>query len=341
MDVFATLSYDQQAARLTRTAQASLRNYSLANASVSLVLYVHNAMFRVTTPAGEVYALRLQLTQRRKPFEQTRSELRWLSALKRDTPLQVPEPVLSDQGYITLQPVEDMADEASVVLFRWLEESHATDTFSAEQARQAGQFLGQLHAHSRQYALPTDFVRPRFDWEGLFGPTSIYHPGENRAIFTPAQISIFEQVAGWMQRVMAELAGQPGSFGLIHADFLRKNMLFNSQGIAGIDFDDCGFGFYLYDLAPLLLQLRDEPDYEALRGAFLDGYGQVFPLTSADETTLENMIAARLLGSCYWIAANLHNPRIRAKAPTILDYRAEVLREFMDTGRVSRRGEQF
>ena len=341
MDVFANLSYEEQVFRLTRAAQSALISYSLPLATVKLVLYVHNAMFKVITPTGEQYALRLQLSQRSKPINQTRSELRWLSAIHRDTTLRVPEPVLSDQGYITFQPVEGVQEPVSVVLFRWLEGASPGHTLTVNQAAQAGQFMGQLHAHSRQYAVPGDFDRPYFDWEGLFGESSIYFPGENRAIFTSEQALIFDWVAESMATTLTALAERPGSFGLIHADFILKNILFTSTEVAAIDFDDSGFGFYLYDLAPLLLQLLDQPNYVDLRAAWLDGYRAVQPLSSEDEGLIETMIAARLLRSCYWIACNLHNPNIRSQAPAMLEYRAATLRDYLNTGRVSRRGDQF
>jgi Ser/Thr protein kinase RdoA (MazF antagonist) len=340
-DSFSQCTYDEQAARLTRTAQAALHSYSLPAATVNLVLYAHNAMFKVITPAGEQYALRLQLPQRRKPLEQTRSELRWLGAIRRDTPLQVPEPVLSDQGYITLQPIEGLEEPGSVVLFRWLEGDLFAQPLAPGQVIEAGRFLGQLHAHSRRFTPPDDFDRPRFDWEGLFGESSVYYPGENRRIFTPEQIATFDAVANSMAPLMGDLMQNRNQFGLIHADFILKNILVTPAGIAAIDFDDCAFGFYLYDLAPLLLQLTDEPHYPELRRAWLAGYSEVYPIARADEDIIECMIAARLLDSCYWIAGNLHNPRIRAQATTILKYRTATLRDFLNTGRVSRRGEQF
>jgi Ser/Thr protein kinase RdoA (MazF antagonist) len=341
MNSFASLSYDQQVARLTGAAQAALGSYSLRGSTVRFVLYVHNAMFQVTAPSGESYALRLQFPRLHKTFEQIRSELRWLSALRRDTTLQVPEPVVSDEGYITFQPIEGLAEPVSVVLFRWLDGEHLTETLTTAQAVEAGRFLARLHTQSKQYVLPPEFDRPRFDWDGLLGERSLYFPGDNRSIFTPEQSGIFACAAASLVDQMTALGNRPGSFGLIHADFVLSNMLFNEKGVGALDFDDCGFGFYLYDLAPLLLQLLDQPDYVDLRQAFLDGYASLLPLVDGDAAVIESMIAARLLRSCYWIASNLHNPKIRAQAPAILEYRAATLRDYLDTGRVSRRGEQF
>ena len=63
-----------------------------------------------------------------------------------------------------------------------------------------------------------------------------------------------------------------GDAGLIHADLHLGNALFQRGEVKLIDFDDCGTGPRLYELAVALWELRDRPDYPAYRDALLAGY---------------------------------------------------------------------
>ena len=68
--------------------------------------------------------------------------------------------------------------------------------------------------------------------------------------YLPAAVTqaVFQRV----RRVQDELGGGPDTFGLIHADIHQKNYLFCDGQLRLIDFDDSGWGHYLYDFAVTL-----------------------------------------------------------------------------------------
>jgi Ser/Thr protein kinase RdoA (MazF antagonist) len=49
-----------------------------------------------------------------------------------------------------------------------------------------------------------------------------------------------------------------------------------------IDFDDCGFGWYMYDFAASISFLEHEPDVPEWLDAWLDGYSTVAELSDED-----------------------------------------------------------
>jgi Ser/Thr protein kinase RdoA (MazF antagonist) len=221
----------------------------------------------------------------------------------------------------------------------WIEGTfYQNEAIPLDCVRQAGELLARLHDFAAGFRPQADFIRPRLDWGGLFGENSPYHPGDGAAIFTAEQRIIFAEVEARVRLVMDEIGQTPDQFGLIHGDFIAKNWLFNDAGAAALDFDDCAWGYSLYDLAPALLQFKVEARYAALRAALLEGYSVLRPLDEADLARLEALIAARHLASCRWLAGHLHHPRIRERAAALIAARSAELARFLQTGFLDEHG---
>lgn len=303
-----------------------LRAYGLKDAEITPAATNNNRVFKVVA-AQQSYALRLHRPgHKRRAWIQ--SELIWLGDLRRDTALNVPEPVRTENGDWLVE-----ADGVFSSLLRWQDGDFLTSaTISIEQVRAAGTFLGHLHRYATAYVPPPDFERPRLDAEGLFGENSPYNPGENARIFTAEQNAIFAQVEDRVRKAMDALDQSANTFGLIHADFLLKNMLFNGDAVSAIDFDDCAWGYYVYDLAPLLLQFKSEPRYADLSAALWAGYTAARPQPEAFRAHLETFVAARVLASCRWLAGNLDNPTVKERAPGLIVQRTAELNDYLQTG---------
>jgi phosphotransferase family enzyme len=99
---------------------------------------------------------------------------------------------------------------------------------------------------------------------------------------------------------MAHLGEGADSFGLIHADLHLGNALFWGDEVRVIDFDDCGFGYWLYDIAVSLWELRHRNDYEQFRSALIDGYTRHRPLPPGDLAHLDDFIATRDVAFGLW-----------------------------------------
>jgi Ser/Thr protein kinase RdoA (MazF antagonist) len=330
---FETLTYEQQLDRLTHAARQTLSQYGLQESQLENLSYYNNAVYKVTAPDGNRFTLRLHRPGHKR-IEWIHAELYWLAHLRQNTALLIPRPALTITGALLAEaPVEDIPQPLPCALFHWLDgHFYGTSDMDSAPIYQAGVFLAQLHQAASVFPAPSDFLRPRLDWGGLFGEESPYNPGEGAKIFTHEQKAIFVGVEEQVRETMMAVGQSSNTFGMIHADFLSKNIVFNQQAAGAIDFDECGWGYYLYDLAPLLLQFKSDGRYELLRDAFLDGYSSLRPLSSTDTGHLELFIAARHLASCRWQAGNLHNPHIRQHAAKIIARRTEDLRRFLKTG---------
>ena len=104
--------------------------------------------------------------------------------------------------------------------------------------------------------------------------------------------------------VRARLAALPNDrdhFGLIHADLRLANLLVEGDRTGIIDFDDCGFGWYLYDLAAALSFLEERPDVPELIACWLAGYRKVAEVPVAAEAEIPTFIMLRRLVLLGWV----------------------------------------
>ena len=64
-------------------------------------------------------------------------------------------------------------------------------------------------------------------------------------------------------------------FGLVHADIRLANLLVDGDHVRVIDFDDCGFSWFMYDFATTVSFMEDHPRVPELRDAWVEGYRSV------------------------------------------------------------------
>ncbi len=336
MQMFDQLNYAEQLQRWEQIARRILRPYGIRYARLTLLTYSHNAVFEVYDDKEGRFVLRLHRPGTVR-LTWLRSELLWLRAMYKTGDIIAPSPIRTWDGDLFASfEADDLPAPVYAVMFRYIEgETRQPSEITPGEMRQVGKFLAKLH--SAQFTPPGDFERPRLDWEGLFGENSPYNPGASAAIFTDQQREIFDAAAETVRAAMGKLGQGADAFGLIHGDLLCKNILFHGGAALGLDFEYCGYGYYLYDLSPLLWQLKNESErYPALETALWEGYTSVKSVPDEHHDMLEVFIAGRQVASCRWLACNLDNPAIREQAPKLLEQRAEELRRYLKTGRLER-----
>ena len=66
---------------------------------------------------------------------------------------------------------------------------------------------------------------------------------------TAERVELFVEVSKVIKSRLEDFGQDCNRFGLIHADLRHANLLVKDGEVKVIDFDDSGFGWYLYDLA--------------------------------------------------------------------------------------------
>jgi len=338
MTAFADLPLAEQKALWRSIAAAVLPRWQVQPQAIEWLGYSSNAVFKISA-ADAAYVLRLK----RAPAAlapSLRSELHWLRAIRSGTKLLAPYPLAMDAGLLLQTQRPELPGPQLVygALFEFIGggPKPAVD-LTAAVVYAIGGYLGQLHSQA-QFQPPPAFERPVLDGAGLFGPASPYaSPIEYEALGRGGR-AIVAAVAAAARAALRHLEAQPATFGLIHADLLAKNILFQGERVAAIDFEYSGWGYFLYDLAPLLWQLKGEraADYVKLEAALWAGYTAARPVPAAQRALLEPFIAARQLAACRWLLAHLHHPTVRAQGPALLQQRLRELQGFLGEGRLRR-----
>ena len=90
----------------------------------------------------------------------------------------------------------------------------------------------------------------------------------------------------------------PDVYGLIHGDLgMEANVLFWNGDARIIDFDDSGFGYYIFDLSIVLEDSQDHQIQPQFRDALLNGYTRVRPLSEDQINNVDLFLAAFAV---YW-----------------------------------------
>lgn len=328
---------DTHYAHLQQVARAGLRAFNLQDAKAVLTLLnaVNNAVYRVEYGA-DIYVLRLS-RDTDVPQAWRTSEGDWLRILA-NAGLRVPEPV----GVFYAPDVDTSGYGAS--LFRWLDgEALSVAGYTPQKLHALGAITAQMHDTAARTVLPDGFARPRLDWGGLFGKhaadgtPSQYASTHEDTLFSAAQKGILHEVGARVRVTLDALGADRDNTGLIHADLIAKNILFDADGRIGvIDFDESAFGTFLYDLTPSLWLTREEAGYLDHRAALWAGYTSIRPQPESYLSHLEALVAARHAASCRWLARNAENPALRGRVRDVLDYRFRQMRDFLETGSLHR-----
>ena len=95
---------------------------------------------------------------------------------------------------------------------------------------------------------------------------------------------------------------------VIHADLRLANLLVDGRNMTVIDFDDCGFGWYLYDFAAAISFIETSPDVPGLQKAWVEGYRRISPLSQDEVDTLPTLIMLRRQLETAWVASHFETP---------------------------------
>jgi Ser/Thr protein kinase RdoA (MazF antagonist) len=292
---FFSLPQEVQKEELASFSRTILANYALEADLIECVSFEYNTTMKITAIDGREFALRININSPRT-IENLRAEIAWVQYLEKDSRVRAPQLVAAKDGsYLTEIFHEKSGRTLRCVLYVWLPGVEPDeDQPDLVHVEAMGRSMALMHTIAQDFELPSDSNLPQLDdvmwWteDFLLSEKSVLDSA-SKDLISKALTTIADHVA------QLYVGAKPI---VIHADLHGGNVLWNDGSLSVIDFDDCGVGLPIQDLATAMYYL-DTPEQDA---AFLKGYSSVLPLpkmTWQDEAVLRLQRRIILLNYLY------------------------------------------
>lgn len=270
-----------------------------------------NATYALRDAAGCDRVLRVHRLGYSSP-EEICSELEWINALRDAGVIETATPLPGADGdYVQRLASRSGGAPRFAVAFERLPGGEPDAREAVRWFERLGEATARMHAHSKVWALPAGFRRKRWDVDAMVGPRGFWGPWRaGMGLDTAGARTLESAIAAIRERL--ECFGQgPEVFGLIHADLRLANLLVEGERLYIIDFDDCGFGWFLYDFATALSFIEHEPVVPDLFSAWAAGYRRVGALSPAEAAEIPTFILLRRILLTAWVASHAELPFAR------------------------------
>ena len=289
----------------TQLAEQALGLYDLPRyASLHLVSISENEIYRVEAPSGGRWALRVQRAGYQSKSSLA-SEMAWLAALRRDGVVATQIPVAGINGEWVQAARWSEGDPRNVVLFEWENGGHPRIEGDLRQCfRSLGAITAKMHVHSRTWQRPDGFDRFTWDFETALGEAPRWGRWRDALGMNAGRLDLFGRTADLIRDRLASYGSGPDRFGLAHCDLRLDNLLVDKGEIKVIDFDDCGFSWYMYDAATALSFYEHLPQVPSLIESWLEGYRTVSAVSRAEEEEIPTFVMLRRLLLVAWVGSH-------------------------------------
>jgi Ser/Thr protein kinase RdoA (MazF antagonist) len=242
--------------------------------------------------------------------EEIRSELAWINALRGAGAIETLTPVRGIDGEwvqrlsspsgrparfaVAFERLPGREPDAGADAPRWFE--------------RLGEVTARMHGHARSWTLPRGFTRKRWNVEAMVGDGGYWGPWRAAIGLDGGGTAVIEQALALVVQRVERFGAGPDRFGLVHADLRLANLLVDGVHLRIIDFDDCGFSWFMYDFATAVSFIEHEPMVPDLLQAWVAGYRTVAPLSAEERAEIPTFVILRRILLTAWLASHSEVP---------------------------------
>lgn len=235
------------------------------------------------------------------------SEMKWLNQINEYTPLVVANPIPGKDGKDVQVVKGSDGNNYFCVICEYLN-GKAPDENDEEKMVKQFAYLGEttayLHRQTEIWNGTSRLDRMEWNYDTIIGEHAAWGRWNDFEDMTPKAEKMLTEVSQIIEKRLKRYGKNENNYGLIHADLRLANLLLEEDQIKVIDFDDCGFGWHLHDLASALSFIEEKPIVPKLVNAWLGGYKKVLPFTDTDFEEIDTFIMMRRLQLTAWLASH-------------------------------------
>jgi Ser/Thr protein kinase RdoA (MazF antagonist) len=220
----------------------AMQRFGIRENEIKLLDGFESFMYEFYRPQDGEFILRVGHSGRRTP-EMIAGEVDWINYLAQGG-ANVARAILSERGNLVEAVDDGHGEQFLATAFIKARGGPSWKTkWNPEFVTHYGRVIGRIHMLTKDYT-PGDSSWRRAEWDA---------PG-NLEIeqWLPASETVALQKFQTLMRHLAELPKDRESYGLIHQDAHGGNFFVHQGQITLFDFDDCVYGWFIYDIAMVL-----------------------------------------------------------------------------------------
>ena len=294
--------------KLDALAEKFLKNYSDSDNVKPVLLHIsENHTYKIIDNVTKKPLGVMRITRPGyHTLEEYEAELSWLLEIKKTTDVEVANPLPAVDGtYIqTCEKWED-GQAYACMMFEFLPGKMPGEDVSREEMLKQYYRIGILAAklHKQVLSWPEAGKLSRFSWDyeatiGTFARWGFW--GDIKSLSSKDRDILYKTCDKIKQKLEQYGKGKE-RYGLIHSDIRAANLIAEGADLKVIDFDDCGFGWFLYDLAASVSFIEHLPITEELVVQWLAGYETERSLTEEDKRMIPTFIMQRRIQLTAWL----------------------------------------
>ena len=302
-----------------------------AGAAARLINVSENATYLVEAPG---YKAVLRIHRENYHSENAiECELAWADALNDQGGITTPAVYVGKDGKpIQSGTVPGLPAPRYMVLFHFVAGAEPdTSGDPVPLYEELGEIAARTHLHSINWTRPEGFERLIWDCETVFGARPTWGNWRDGPEVTDDVRAVLERVEKTIKTRLAAFGKGGDRFGLIHADMRLANLLTDGTGTRLIDFDDCGFGWYLYDFAAAVSFIEEDPLVPVMKAAWVAGYRKARDLPDEDALEIDTFIMLRRMALLAWIGSHIEAPEPQALAVGFARVTAELGKVYLQS----------
>ncbi|WP_027415027.1 phosphotransferase enzyme family protein [Aneurinibacillus terranovensis] len=327
-------SEEERLSLMNRLAKRALKLYDLSPSSYCRLLnYSENTTYLVEDPVKNI---RMVLRLNRPGYHTKRdleSELIWMQEIANNSSIIVPKPIEGKNGeFVQTLKSERNSETQHCVMFNFLS-GKAPDENGKEnliaQFEQLGEVTALLHEHVRKWENSIHLSRFTWDFDTMLGENPRWGRWQDGPEVSNERAELFQQVSDIISLRLQRFGKTRDRFGLIHADLRLANLLIEGNQIKVIDFDDCGYSWFLYDLASGLSFIEHEKFVPELVKSWLKGYRKICNVSDEEEAEIPTFIMLRRLMLLAWLRTHSDSDTARNLGMGFAEKTEELAKKYL------------